>query len=213
MFIFFMAAIPHSQTETFRNFLLKYLLDDAQYIIAKETAPVSHKETNGEHLHIAVEMEDKSYDNFRKTILVNHYKLRGKATKQLPRQYGKVREIRGFDKFMSYTCKDKNLLHNFKDLKKLQDYITQSYKKQDKETFIDEVIKYIDKNQTDLIKEYFPQFDWDNIETLEKLVLQYYQLHTKKVPAYSTIKHITLKYLMFHQKTHINVIYSYLRNK
>uniref|UniRef100_UPI00404798F9 hypothetical protein n=1 Tax=Flavobacterium sp. TaxID=239 RepID=UPI00404798F9 len=86
MFTFFMVALDHTHTAQLVKFLLKYINDDAEYIVGLETCETAHKETNGQHFHFAVEMEEKQYDNFRKSILVNHYKLRGRATKNLPRQ-------------------------------------------------------------------------------------------------------------------------------
>lgn len=219
MYIFFMAVLPHSEIHRFRDFLVSYLVEDSEYIISMETSPSSHAETAGQHFHVAVEMEDKSYDCFRKTILVNHYGLRGRASKGKPRQYGKVREIRDFNKFMSYTVKDQNLIHNMKDLKKLQRYIDQSFKREDKATFIEGCLEHIasrappvlhyDSNYTSL----GIHTTGANLEAIEKLVLEFYIKQGKKVPVYATLKHITLRYLAFNSEVPTDIIYNYLRCK
>lgn len=219
MYIFFMAALPHSEIHNFRDFLVKYLIEDSEYIIAMETSTTSHKETNGEHFHVAVEMEEKSYDCFRKSILVNHYKLRGRATKDKPRQYGKVKEVRDFEKFMSYTVKDKNLVHNVKDLDKLQRYMDKSFKREEKSSFMDDCLEYIASKNP-------PVLEYDsnhialgvyttgsNLEAIEQLALGYYIREGKKVPVYSTLKHVTLRYLAFKTDVSVSIIYNYLRQK
>lgn len=126
---FFMAALSH-QNDLSKD-LEGYLDPSAAYIVAKEVAnDGKHKETEGQHFHIAAEMNDKQYDSFRNTILKNKYNLRGKACKGLPRQYGVVKDVRNETKFLAYTCKDKNIIYRNIDLKTIKYYISESYKKE-----------------------------------------------------------------------------------
>ncbi len=57
-------------------------------------------------------MTEKQYYNFAMKIFRNKYKLRGRATKGCPRQYGKEKNIRNNEKCARYTCKDQNVRSN-----------------------------------------------------------------------------------------------------
>lgn len=191
MYKFFMVALEHSKSLEFESFLKKYIMADAEYIIAKETCQDAHKETNGQHFHVAVEIDDKSYDNFRKTVLVNYYKLRGRATKNLPRQYGIVREVRDETKFLSYTCKDKDIMTNITDKTRLNKYIDDSYKKEEKKVFETQLYEYLDN----ILPPFNPKEQYTSTYTLELKILQYYRENTEKLPALSTLKHLAIKYI------------------
>ena len=137
-----MAALNH------KNDLSKdlegYLDPSAAYIVAKEVAnDGKHKETQGEHFHIAAQMSDKQYDSFRNTILKKKYNLRGKATKGLPRQYGVVRDVRNETKFLAYTCKDKNIIFRNIDIKTIKQYISESFKKEEKHSIYDGIMDHL----------------------------------------------------------------------
>uniref|UniRef100_UPI004047C430 hypothetical protein n=1 Tax=Algoriphagus sp. TaxID=1872435 RepID=UPI004047C430 len=195
MFTFFMVALDHTHTAQLVKFLLKYINDDAEYIVGLETCETAHKETNGQHFHFAVEMEEKQYDNFRKSILVNHYKLRGRATKNLPRQYGKCKEVRDIDKFLAYTCKDQNIVTNIDDKKRIDAYIQESYKREEKKAQINTILDYLGE---------IPMPNNDHLEQCitekyEIAVLDWYRKNTDKVPAISTLKHIVSRFLLFRQ--------------
>ena len=145
---FFMAALSH-QNDLSKD-LEGYLDPSAAYIVAKEVAnDGKHKETQGQHFHIAADMTDKQYDSFRNTILKNKYQLRGKASKGLPRQYGVVKNVRNETRFLSYTCKDKNIIFRNIDLKTIKDYISKSFKKEEKYDKYDGIMSHLMAQEPD----------------------------------------------------------------
>lgn len=135
---FFMAAASHSYD--FHTDLEAYIDASAAYIVAKETVKDKHKESQGQHFHVAVEMTDKQYDSYRNTILKKKYGLRGKATADKPRQYGVVKNVRDETKFLQYTVKNQNIIYRNIDLKTIQDYISKSYVKEEKKQFQEELM-------------------------------------------------------------------------
>ena len=99
-FICFMAHISHKECETLCKDLAPY-----KYLFGMETSDY-------EHYHFLVEMSDKQYHAFSKKIFKDRYKLRGRAIKGSPRQYGKENHIRDIQKIARYSCKDKNVRTN-----------------------------------------------------------------------------------------------------
>lgn len=99
-FICFMAHIPHKDAD----------------ILCQELAPYKYlfgmEKTEYEHIHFLVDMNDKQYHAFSKKIFKDKYKLRGRATKGAPRQYGKETKIKDIQKIATYTCKDQNVRTN-----------------------------------------------------------------------------------------------------
>ena len=185
-----MVALAHSHSLELEKKLQEYLIEGAEYIIGLEKCSDAHKESNGEHFHLAVEMDDKSYDSFRKTVLVNYYKLRGRAKTSLPRQYGIVKEVRDETKFLSYTCKDQNIITNITDKARLNKYIEDSYKREEKHAFEKQLFDYLD----DKLQPLPPDPEIDLYKT-NILILDYYRHKTDKLPALSTIRHFSIKYL------------------
>ncbi len=104
-FTYFMLCLKHSNLILIESMLKQYI-GEGLYLIAPEvTTKGSHKESDGEHFHIAAEMTKVEYTNFVKNVAVGIFKLRGRATKDLPKQYGKPQEIRNPNKMMAYTLK------------------------------------------------------------------------------------------------------------
>ena len=92
-----MAHIPAPEIDKVHEILLKY--DIESYIITVEKDPY-------EHMHFLVDMSDKDYQAFAKRVFIDKYKLRGRATKDKPRQYGKVKKINSIKKALAYTIKE-----------------------------------------------------------------------------------------------------------
>ena len=124
-----MIAAPHDISNQLITDIETYLDPSAILLVGMETAEGTHLETNGEHYHIVAGMTEKVYDKFRKTILVNKMNLRGRATANHSRQYGRVKNILDETKMMQYTCKDKNIYYRNIDLKKIQELLEKSYSK------------------------------------------------------------------------------------
>jgi len=57
-------------------------------------------------------MSKTDYHKFSKRVFTDKYKLRGKAIKDNPRQYGMVQGIRDKDKMIAYTIKDGKSLYS-----------------------------------------------------------------------------------------------------
>lgn len=129
-YIAFFAVIPHTDFSYVEQTLKEYEI--GEYIIAAETAQSSHNEKGGEHFHFLVQMQSKDYHNFSKRVFKDKYKLRGKATSDLPRQYGKVKEIRDFDRMAAYTIKDGNIRTNMSE-EALQKFQQITFKKDEKQ--------------------------------------------------------------------------------
>lgn len=108
----FMAHIKHKEKE-----YIKEQLSGFKYLFGMETSDY-------EHFHFLVEMSDKEYHAFSKRVFKDKYKLRGRATKGAPRQYGKETKIRDIQKIARYTCKDKNVETNIPE-EELEDLLGQ----------------------------------------------------------------------------------------
>ena len=100
--IAFMAHIPHADADEIRQDLARY---ETKYIMGLEVSSY-------EHIHFLALMTDKEYRAFSMKNFIKERKLRGRAVKGLPRQYGKEKEIRDIEKYAKYCLKDKNYLTN-----------------------------------------------------------------------------------------------------
>ena len=136
----FMAVIEHKYAQEVGDILFQY--DIGKYIIAKEKSNTSHQETNGEHLHFMVEMTDKDYHKFSKRVFIDRFKLRGRATKGKPRQYGKVKQIENVEKMKAYTLKEADYVSNLSD-EELKMLFEKSYKKAEEIDEQEELFKYL----------------------------------------------------------------------
>lgn len=228
--LFFMAAIKHSEKDNIINYIEKYMDTDGGYLIALETSQTSHSDTSGEHFHFAVDMNKENYDKFRKTVLVNHYRLRGQAKNGQPRQYGVIKNVRDETKFLTYMCKEKNLNNIYykkKDLKIIQEYITNSYTKPDKKLYENILMDFLLDNQAQFSRnnaydntsnykyvdnQYIPDI---NINMLEELVLKHYinnQEGIQKVLCISRLRYYVTMYLQ--RYTHdFQFTILYMKNK
>lgn len=201
--IAFLVALPHSQIDELISSLLVYLGDEPRYLIGLEIAPDTHSETKGEHMHICADMEDKDYDRFRKTILVNKFKLRGQAKSGLPRQYGKIRCIRDETKMLQYTCKDKNIRSQGYTIEELKDLIKKGYKKIERRNIILEIQEYLGKNE----------HIWDNqtfqITLAEKEVIRFYMDNLPdKIPTRNIVKSHVARFLI--SLKNVELFYNYM---
>ena len=139
----FMAVIEHKYAHEIKEILSQY--DIGKYIIAKETSKTAHTETNGEHFHFIVEMTDKDYHRFSKRLFIDRFNLRGRATKDKPRQYGKVKQIDNLEKMKSYTLKENDYDSNLSD-EELKILFERSYKKKDEIDEQEELFRYLGEN-------------------------------------------------------------------
>lgn len=128
-----MAHIPHSEIDYVIETLVGYK-SVGEYLIGLETGDY-------EHMHFVVQMSKEDYHRFSKRVFIGKYKLRGKAMKGEPRQYGKVKAIDNLERMQSYTLKDGNIRTNMSD-EKISVLQQQSFKKNEKQTFRQEMVQY-----------------------------------------------------------------------
>lgn len=207
-----MFAISHDLFQV--QELETYLDPSASYVLAKETTKSAHKETQGQHFHAYVEMTDKQYDSFRKTILVKKYNLSGQARNGKPRQYGRIKSIKDETKMLQYTCKDNNLITRNIDLEKIQEAIKNSYKKQDRKDFITEMMDYLGKTTYQEEQEQFNgQVEWQfKPRLVEYQIIKYYiENKINKPVSKATLRSLTTRYMMYHTTdADIDDIYAYI---
>lgn len=94
----FMAHIPHADISGVMQQLLQDIKPGSKYLVACEAKPF-------EHMHFLVEMSDVTYSKFAKRIFIDKYKLRGRAVKGLPRQYGKLNKLENIERMKIYMLK------------------------------------------------------------------------------------------------------------
>jgi len=137
----FMCHLPRTEFDYLYNDLEESNVQRA--IISFE---VSAKGT--EHFHFLVqhqEDDNKFYDNFRKRNFIDKYNLRGQPKKDLPRQYGKVREIDELDKMASYTVKDEDFRVINITQEEVDDMIDNAFNKTDKVKLLkDKMIEFVE---------------------------------------------------------------------
>lgn len=107
-FIAFMGHMPLADYDYLESTLLEY--DIGGYLIGAETS-----KAGVEHYHFLVEMSSDDYHLFAERVFRKKYKLRGRATKGQARQYGKLTEIRDFERLKSYTLKEGNIRTNMSE--------------------------------------------------------------------------------------------------
>jgi hypothetical protein len=139
----FMAHIPHADADEIRQDLERL---ETKYILGLEVSSY-------EHIHFLVLMTEREYTNIRKRLFIDKYKLRGRAEKGKPREYGKEKEIRDLEKYTKYCLKDQKYLTNMtKDeieeiiKMKIDDVKNTKSKNANSETLKDELIKYVEAN-------------------------------------------------------------------
>lgn len=133
----FMAHIPHSEIDYVVATLTKY--DSVgEYLIGLESGSF-------EHMHFFVEMSRADYTRFSKRVFIDRFKLRGRASKGLARQYGKVKKIDNLTKMAAYTLKDGNIRTNMPDAV-IKAYQQESFQKKEDQTFKDEMLAYVEQN-------------------------------------------------------------------
>lgn len=216
-----MAAIRFEHLQTIQKTLETYIDASAGYVIACETASRTHQDTSGQHMHFAVEMEDKQYDAFRKTVLVKQYNLRGQAKNGQPRQYGRIKDIRSETKFLAYTVKDKNIVYKNISLDVIQKALDDSYKKEDKKDFQTTLMEYLLQpcNQNQIVKIFSENQGFRvDIHKLEILILKYHIDNVDKPLCLSRLRYYTNLYLQKHNKLvntneDLERILEYLKNR
>ncbi len=187
-----MAHIKHDQIEYITGYIDNRF---DEYIIAMETSPKV-----GEHMHFLLLTDDPSlYHKFAQNVFKQKYKLRGKATKGLCRQYGKVKEIENINRMMMYTVKDQNCIIKVTDMKQVEKALEESFQKVDNLGKLDKIMKeYIDENKQEEYKEkngsYEPNgFVINRFKLIEHYTYSYFTIF-EKVPSKNMIINAVIRY-------------------
>lgn len=135
----FMGHVPHSFIDYVVETLESYE-DVIGYLVGLETSP-----TVGEHMHFIVKTcKSGFYEKFRERVFKRKLALRGKPEKNKPRQYGKIHNIKDYEKLGSYTVKDQNIRTNFPQ-DEIDHFIKNSHKKFELEGYYTQFLEKIDK--------------------------------------------------------------------
>lgn len=213
--ISFFCALAHDQSSNLIKYIDSYIKDvSASYLITLETSEDSHIETQGQHFHICIQSSTFNYDTFRNSILVNKFKLSGRAVKNSHgRQYGKIHNLRDETKLMQYCCKEKNIkniIYKNIDLKTIQELIEKSYpKKKQNVSIYEELMKHLAKVPThNYSVEYYCYFG-----ALEDATIDYYiDNNVGKSLSKNHMKSLITSFLMYHSKTKRHLIKQFIKN-
>ena len=157
----FMGHVPHNMIDYITDTLESY--DEViHYLVGMETSP-----TVGEHMHFIVKsIKSGFYEKFRERVFKRKLALRGRALKNKPRQYGKIRDIKDFEKLASYTVKDQKIKTNMPQ-DDIDRFVENSHKKFELEGYY---LQFLDKIE-DFVKT-------EKVEHEEfKKKSGYYQMH------------------------------------
>lgn len=212
----FYVELKWSEKEVFNSFmekLLKYNI--GKYVVGKEVEETSHKETDGEHIHVCCQMSEEEYHRFAVSVLRQQMKLRGRAIAGFCRQYGKVKHIRSLEKMKAYTMKDGNVVTNLEEdeLVKLKAI---SYKKENHITEFWKMVDYVNDNIKINVDGYINDIDEAKARRLvvEYMIINNDKEHNLKTPTRSQIDNVVKSYVMYRsaltQDEKVNWIINYL---
>lgn len=196
-FQFWFVAIKHIKVNDYIIDLKKYLKTNAKYIVAQETKKNVHKETNGEHIHVAATMSEENFKRFHQNIHQKKLKLQLRAGNGVGKQAGRVKDVKDQVKMLAYTCKDKNLQTQNMTKQEIEELIEKSYPKAD--TWEDQIMQNIHLH----LQMPFAPIDYCNIDAvsmdIETLIIDHYLQHSKQkaVPSRAYIKKLMLRFLMY----------------
>lgn len=185
---FFMCHIHHDHVDYLEQTLQEYEI--GEYIIGAEITP----NTGIHHFHFLVEMSNYDYAKFSKRVFITKFKLRGRATKGAPRQYGKVKDIHSLDRAAAYSIKDGKIRTNMSQerISKLQEL---AYTKKT-DDITAKLIEYIDDNLMEN-NDYSEVIDFQRkMELIPTLIIGYLRHHKKPLRA-STIKYYSHQVLAY----------------
>lgn len=197
-YLAFMAAISHSHFDYLEEILLEYTI--GSYIIAAETTTQSHTETGGQHFHFLVQMSQEDYHKYSKRVFIEKFKLRGRAVKGFPRQYGKLNKIENLERMKIYTVKGGHVRSNMDETSLIQ-YQESSFIKEDRTNLRIELFKKLKEIKLypwyGDVNESFSYYSGGrkNYDNLVKGIIQYFIEESKPVPSPSVIKRYIIDYV------------------
>lgn len=191
----FFAAIEHEHREHVVTMLQEY--DIGGFIVSFEIAEGVHLETNGQHMHFCVQINDKDYHSFSER-LKRRFKLRGRAVKGAPAQFKCLTKIEKLDKMMAYTLKDGVYDSNLSEAQ-LKGLYEQSYQKKESRTLWERVITHLDKIPMEIDKEAWHNKYSQYINDLRKGIIEFHiRESTLKGLTKSSVEAACRKYIMYY---------------
>ncbi len=191
----FFGCIKHDQIDEVYTILNKY--DIGKFIISLETAPDTHKMSNGEHMHFYVEMFPKDYLRFAKRVFIDKYKLKGKASGGVGRQYGKVKNIENLERMQAYTIKDGNIRTNMteKEIDALKEI---SFEKKGEHDHFNKLMKFITDSMTN--HEYALLVDEiGDVSSIQKYIILFHiKEQSNRDVSRSTLDRCVRMWIMYH---------------
>ena len=166
----------------FLTYLKKLALEEkiGHTIIGFEISKTSHLETDGQHIHVFTWMTDKTYHTLTQ-VLFKKWNLRGRAEKDKPRQYGKIKKIRSKDKMIAYTIKGRDILTTF-EKNYLKKYLDISY-------VTEEPVNDMKMKVLERFSDYTPTLD-----EVGPFIIDYHRQQNLRVPSLSYIKNVYTSY-------------------
>lgn len=196
-YLFWFVAIKHDTLSQYIEYLEKYLDPSASLLIAKETAKGVHKETLGQHIHVACDITNENYFKFHDWIHKKTLKLQCKAGNGVGKQVGKMKNIKDQYRVLTYMVKDQDLFTKNFNPDLLEELIKESFPKT--QTWDEQIIQFLIFNyvETPELLEGNPHYI--DIQQLEILVVRFYILNStsKAVPSRAYIRKMVTRYIMY----------------
>ena len=174
---------PNHYLDEFLTYLKKLFKEEkvGHTTIGLEISKTSHKEYDGQHVHVMTWMKDQTYHTMS-IALFKKWGLRGRALPQKPRQYGKLKHIKDPDKMYAYTIKQRRIISTY-ELNDLKTYLDICYETEDNLTEAKEVVL-----------KHFQNDDTVTIDDIAIFIINYYRSKGWKCPTMSFIKNIFLNF-------------------
>lgn len=211
-YVAFYVAGDHARL---RDVFIQFTSDHklATYTIAYETSKHSHAWCNGKHIHVLAKWSDKQYRAFMAKLKSMDFPMFGRATKDQPRTYGKVKHIRDFHKMLAYTIKGNDYYST-----ESQDLISQckeiSFEKQDLisecrekiNTYLDDNLSFTKNNHTNCWSQphsanwlYPEDTDYSLLPKIKLQIIHYFRENREKMPCKTKVLYFAQYYLMYHR--------------
>jgi hypothetical protein len=153
--------------------------------------------SNGEHMHFYVEMFPKDYLRFAKRVFIDKYKLKGKASGGVGRQYGKVKNIENLERMKAYTIKDGNIRTNMteKEIDALKEI---AFEKKGEHDHFNKLMKFITDSMTN--HEYMLLVDEiGDVSSIQKYIILFHiKEQSNRDVSRSTLDRYVRMWIMYH---------------
>lgn len=213
-YVAFFVAGSH---DALRDMFHQYRQDqniNGHYTIAYETSKNSHAWCGGAHIHVLVEWSDKQYRAFIAKLKSIDFPMHGRATKEQPRTYGKVRAIADFKRMLAYTIKGNNFQTN-EDSELIEECMKISFEKEDEVAHLRQKINDMLDDSVTFTKQAPMTFGHVNkgflypedshytlLGRIKYEIVRFFRHNQEsyKMPCKSKVMYLAQYYLMYHRK-------------